>query len=98
MCQRIFFLTFLTWVVIASCQRQKIEPVLQKAAMVMEDHPDSALIILEELQNPQGFKKSEYYEHYLLNIQAKDKSYKDITSDTLIFDIQKYYISKNCVY
>ncbi len=97
MYQRIFFLTLLAWLVMASCQRQKIEPVLQKAAMVMEDHPDSALIILEESNNPQRLKKSQYYQYYLMLIQAKDKSYKDIISDTLIFDIQKYYISKNDV-
>lgn len=97
MYQRIFFLILLTWVVLASCQSQKIEPVLEKAAMIMEDYPDSALIILEELQNPQGLKKSEYCQYYLLYIQAKDKCYKNITSDTLIFDIQKYFVCKNDV-
>lgn len=95
MYQRLFILILLTSIVIASCQKRKIEPLIQQAKDIIEEHPDSALIIMEELHDPQGLKKSQYYQYYLLYIQAKDKGYKDITSDTLIFDIQKYYISKN---
>ena len=61
----------------------------------MEQHPDSALVLLEEIPDPQSFNKSLYYQYYLIYVQAKDKSYQDITSDTLIFNIQKYYDNKN---
>lgn len=95
---RIFILTFLCFfIVITSCQQQsvKIEPVLQKAEVLLEQHPDSALVLLEEIPNPQSLKKLLYYRYFLLQIQAKDKSYRDITSDTLIFDIQKFYDTKD---
>ncbi len=89
------FLIFLLFGI--SCQKQsiKIESILQNVETVIEQHPDSALILLEEITNPQSLKKSSYYWYCLLQIQAKDKSYQDITSDTLIFSIQKYYDNNN---
>lgn len=80
-----------------SCQKQseKVEPIFQDVETLLEQHPDSALVLLEEIPNPQSLKKSLYYQYYLLQLQAKDKSYRDITSDTLIFGIQKYYEKKD---
>jgi len=80
-----------------SCQKEseKVEPIFQRVKTILEQHPDSALILLEEIPNPQSLKKSLYYRYYLLQIQAKDKSYQDITSDTLIFSITRYYQKKN---
>ncbi|MFV0269406.1 MAG: DUF4381 family protein [Draconibacterium sp.] len=82
---------------IISCQQQsvKVEPILKEAEKRVEQHPDSTLFWLKEIPNPQSLKKSLYYEYFLIQIQAKDKSYRDITSDTLIFDVQKFYESKN---
>ena len=93
-----FILAFFSFlVVITSCQQQSgnVEPILQRAETLVEQHPDSVLVLLEEIQNPQSLKKSLYYRYYLLYMQAKDKSYLDITSDTLIFNIQKYYDNRN---
>ncbi len=80
-----------------SCQNQsvRVEPMLQKAESLVEQHPDSALLILDEITNAQKLKKALYYRYYLVQIQAKDKSYEDITSDTLVFIIQNYYDKKN---
>lgn len=91
----ISFLSFL--IIFNSCEKQseKVEPILQSAETLVEQHPDSVLVLLGEIPNPQSLKKSLYYEYFLLQIQAKDKSYKDITADTLIFDIQKYYNSES---
>ena len=93
-----FSLIFLSlFFLVVSCQKQsvKIKPILQKAETLLEQHPDSALVLLEEIPDTQSFNKSLYYQYYLIYIQAKDKSYQDITSDTLIFNIQKYYDNKN---
>ena len=93
-----FSLIFLSlFFLVVSCQKQsvKIKPILQKAETLLEQHPDSALVLLEEIPGPQSFNKSLYYQYYLIYIQAKDKSYQDITSDTLIFNMQKYYGNKN---
>lgn len=80
-----------------SCQYQvkRVEPILQKAESILEQNPDSALAMLKEIPNPQSLKKSLYYRYFLIQIQAKDKSYRDITSDTLIFNIQKNYEKKD---
>ena len=63
----------------------KVEPILQNAETLIEEHPDSALVLLNEILEAHKLKKSVYYQYYLLQIQAKYKSYKDITSDTLIY-------------
>ncbi|WP_297101553.1 hypothetical protein [uncultured Draconibacterium sp.] len=72
-------------------QDKKVKPVLERAEALLETHPDSALVILNEIANPQSLRKSLYYEYFLLQIQAKYKSDKDITADTLIFTIRDYY-------
>lgn len=92
---RILILIFFASLLIISCKRQKIEPIFQKAELILEQNPDSALLVLQEIGDAQKLKKELYYQYYLLKIQAKDKSYQDITKDTLIFNIQKYYINKN---
>jgi tetratricopeptide (TPR) repeat protein len=90
--------TFLSVIfLVISCRKEtvRVEQILQKAESIVEQHPDSALLILDEIKDAEKLKKSLYYEYYLVQIQAKDKSYKDITSDTLIFTIQNYYDKKN---
>ncbi|MBN2776744.1 MAG: tetratricopeptide repeat protein [Bacteroidales bacterium] len=94
MYQRLFVLMLLISVLITSCQKRKIEPILQQATDIMEEHPDSALAILEAVHNPESFSKSLYYEYSLLQIQAKVKSKKNIFADTLIFDVRDYYKSR----
>lgn len=82
---------------ITSCQYQEknIAPVLQKAESLLDVNPDSALVILDEITNPQKLNKESYYQYYLVQLQAKYKSDKDITADTLVFAIQNYYNEKN---
>ena len=89
--------TFLSVIfLVISCRKEtvKVEQILQKAESIVEQHPDSALLILDEIKDAEKFKKSLYYEYYLVLIQAKYKSYNDITSDTLVFTISDYYSNK----
>lgn len=91
-------LIFLSTVILGiSCQHQskRVEPILQKAEQILDQSPDSALVVLDEITNAQKLKKTLYYQYYLLKIQAKYKSYEDISSDTLIFKIREYYKKKN---
>ncbi|WP_340112989.1 tetratricopeptide repeat protein [Maribellus mangrovi] len=76
-------------------QDKKVKPVLESAEALLETHPDSALVILSEIANPKSLQKSLYYEYFLVQIQAKYKCDKDITSDTLIFTIRDYYQIRN---
>jgi DNA-binding CsgD family transcriptional regulator len=44
---------------------------------------------------PEDLRTSQYHQYVLLLLQAKDKSYRDISADTLIFATKKYYVKKN---
>lgn len=95
---KIFGLIFLNFLLfVTSCQKQgaKAELILQKAEALIEQYPDSSLVLLEEIPDPQSLKKSLYYKYFLVQIQAKYKNYKDITADTLVFAIRDYYKNKN---
>jgi len=67
------------------------ERILRKAEALVEQHPDSALALLDSIQNPLDLAKEQRYQYILLQVQAKDKNYEDIASDTLIFKAKKYY-------
>lgn len=60
----------------------------------MDKHPDTALMVLDSIFYPQNLSKDQYYTYILLRTQARDKNYKDISSDTLIFQAKDYF-SKN---
>lgn len=91
----LIYLGFLILSISCLNQAERVVPILQKAETLVEQYPDSALVLLNGIPEAHKLKKALYYQYYLLQIQAKDKSYKDITSDTLIFNIQKYYHNKN---
>lgn len=94
--KKVLFFTLIVLIIISSCQKKlKIEQILHEAENLVENHPDSTLVLLEKIREPEHLKKSQYYYYSLICIQAKDKSYRDITSDTLIFSIQKYYDNGN---
>lgn len=61
---------------------------------LVEQHPDSALNLLDSLVYPANLNKRQYNRYMLLELQAKDKSYKDITSDTTIWSVKSYYLQK----
>ena len=77
-----------------SCSRQSrmADRILKKAEAVVEQHPDSALVLLDSVRHPQNLWKKQRCHYLLLQVQAKDKSYGDITSDTLIFNVKDYYL------
>ncbi len=65
--------------------------------MLFDTLPDSALVLLNKIQNPQRLNKPQYYDYFLLRVRAKDKTFNDITQDTLIFKVKEYYIHKKNV-
>ena len=80
---------------ICSCSEQKeVNDILLKVENIVEQQPDSALQLLNTVLFPENLNKAMYNKYYLLLLQAKDKSYKDITSDTVIFAVKNYYIRK----
>lgn len=76
-------------------QDKKFKPIFERAEALLETHPDSALVLLNKINSPKSLGKSLYYEYFLLHIQAKYKSDKDITADTLIFTIRDYFQNRD---
>ena len=76
-------------------QHKKADHAMEIAGSIIESHPDSALAILDSLISPSLLDKARYNRYMLLRLQAKDKSYQDITEDTAIFNTKHYYTEKN---
>ena len=77
------------------CSRQKAtDDIIAQAENIIEQRPDSALKLLNSVLSPEDLNKARFNKYILLMFQAKDKSLKDITSDTIIFSVKDYYIKK----
>lgn len=81
---------------ITSCSDKvkNVSSVLERASLLMEQYPDSSFSLLDSIQDSESFNNALYNRYQLLYIQAKDKQYKDITTDSAIFQVQKYYKTK----
>ena len=82
---------------LSSCntQHKRADHAMEIAGSIIESHPDSALAILDSFITPSLLDKARYNRYMLLRLQAKDKSYQDITEDTAIFNTKHYYTEKN---
>ncbi|MGV8136252.1 MAG: hypothetical protein AB2L20_13665 [Mangrovibacterium sp.] len=80
-------------ILIVSCKRKHraVDRILNEAETLVEQYPGSALELLDSILYIPDLGKSQYYRYHLLLVQAKDKSYEDITSDTAIFEVREYY-------
>ena len=77
------------------CSRQEgTKDILVQAESIVEQQPDSALRMLQSVLFPENLDQSRLNKYNLLLIEAKDKDYKDITSDTIIFAVKHYYLQK----
>ena len=80
---------------ISSCRNtDKTGKILSSVEQMIEQHPDSALILLDSIPDFYRLNNKEQNTYCLLRIQAKDKLYKDIASDTVIINVKDYFISK----
>ena len=81
-----FFLLF-------SCNSKsdKVNHVFNEVSNLVEEYPDSALAILDTLHLSVRFDERQNAEYLLLNTQAKDKAYKDISKDTEIYKASDYF-------
>lgn len=88
---RTYTATLLVIILLFSCGEKKYESRLLQAESLVEEYPDSALHILQSIDNPQEFTKADYANYSLLMIQALDKSYQ-IYSDTLLRAATDYFL------
>lgn len=97
---RIIFIIAAT-IFTAGCTRtsdREADRAMEIAETVMDEHPDSALTILEAIStaNLSGERRSAL--HALLLTQARDKNYIDQTSDTLIARAVAYFDTSDDAY
>jgi len=92
---RLFLFVYACLVIIVnivSCKKVDYNSeILTTAEQMVEQYPDSALYLLDSIPNPYLLNNKEQNKYWLLQIQAKDKSHKDIASDTVIFSVRDYY-------
>ena len=65
--------------------------VLQRADSLMQEHPDSALYLLENIESVSVISQEDKAYYALLLTQARDKNYILHTADSLIKTATKYY-------
>jgi len=65
--------------------------IFQQVESLVEQFPDSALLLLDSIRDPYELIESQRAQYILLSVQAKDKAYKDIENDTLIFWARDYF-------
>ena len=89
--KNIIFYIFLLFIALACQPPQSIRPLLEKADSLLVSHPDSAFLMLDTVSNPDKYAEDEYAEWCLLLTQARDKSYREHTSDSLTRIATDYY-------
>ncbi|NDV94792.1 hypothetical protein D0T84_07645 [Dysgonomonas sp. 521] len=65
------------------------------AESLIESKPDSALALLDSVLYPENLSNQNMNRYYLLWVQARDRSHKDISKDTIIFKVKNYYKRKD---
>lgn len=85
-------ITFLLiFTIFVSCTQKKQNSTLLQAESLVEEYPDSALHLLQNINDPYSFSKSDYANYALLMIQALDKNYQTY-SDTLLRAATDYFL------
>lgn len=79
--------------VLISCNPQSEAPsLLLQARQVMEEHPDSALRLIDSIRYPESsLNKEEYMRYLVARVQARNKNYQNVKEDTLIFEAERYF-------
>ena len=80
-------------ITLLSCsERQEFVDKLEQAQSLLDEHPDSALQILDSLSlHEPDFSKSFRMKYQLLKLQAQNKTFVDFTTDSIAKDLVKYY-------
>lgn len=87
------FLSVMLFAVLTACNlsSDKANKVMDLAEYYLESRPDTALMILENMPDPESFRGEKQARFALLAVQAMHKNYYDLDSDSLIFLALSYY-------
>ena len=90
--KNIVFLLILIPIIWISCDGMGHQTIdFRKIENLMPQHPDSALILLEQIENKENLSRKDKAHYSLLLTEAEDKTYVTHTTDSLISIAADYY-------
>ena len=80
-------------VLFTACNPQPEAPaLLNKAEAMMDNNPDSAMLLIDSIFAPKAsLSRAEYMQYLMARVQAKYKTYQDISSDTAVLQAVAYF-------
>lgn len=82
-------------VIMFSCSKPQPEAssLLERAEQLVENYPDSALVLIDSIYYPEKtFSEENFMRYNLVRVQARHKNFLPIAEDTVIFDVKNYFI------
>ncbi len=80
-------------ITVSSCSnKQDYSSILTNAEQVRKSNPDSVLILLEDIEDIKDLDEKQYATYMLLKTEAKDKTYNDLSNDTLLHIAINYFV------
>ena len=67
------------------------EALFRQVESVVSDHPDSAMVLLQRIEEPERLDSADWVRWALLTTQARDKAYIRHTTDSVINRVADYY-------
>lgn len=88
-----FAVTFVFILLVCACNgnQKRNSQLFQQVEQVLEEQPDSALILLQSIEKPEGLSREDYADYLLLQVQAHAKTGVNIKDDTLIYTSAAYF-------
>lgn len=94
--KKIYWILSVLFPIVVSCSNDvSIDDRLNSAESLLQSSPDSALIMLSQIDAGEKLSKEQNARHALLLSMAYDKNYIDLTSDSLINIAVDYYQHKS---
>lgn len=86
-------ITMLLLLLFVSCTENKeANALFTTVDSLLEEHPDSALSMLNRAYNNKGeWRKSQQMRYELLRAKAQNKAYVDFTTDSIMKEVAEYY-------
>lgn len=88
---KLFIIILTLWVVVSCGGNEELSGTLDRAEKLMQDAPDSALVLLRGIDRNSIGKRAMIARHALLHSQALDKNAIDLVNDSIIKPAVAYY-------
>ena len=86
------YLFGLLFLFLLACSRAgEHEALFRQVESVVNDHPDSAMVLLQRIEEPERLDSADWARWALLTTQARDKAFINHTTDSVINRVANYY-------